>query len=151
MEQAEFCSAFGARHWSARSSIRPAAPFSSLSKFRREHFQQKRVVYMTLEIEESSDAMAVNQGNYAGALLLLPLKTSRLRTQTARPSCSEQPATSSSRLSCGLKVEKAIATNTIGRTAAQASVSGLGIQNRYGPDHEVVLATIEHTIYNRCV
>jgi hypothetical protein len=25
--------------------------------------------------------------------------------------------------------------------------SGLGIQKRYGPDHEVVLATIEHTIY----
>jgi hypothetical protein len=50
-----------------------------------------------------------------------------------------------------LKIEKAIATNTIGRTAAQASVRGLGIQNRSGPDHEVVLATIEHTIYNRCV
>ena len=49
------------------------------------------------------------------------------------------------------KIEKAIATNTIGRTAAQTSVSGLGIQNRYGPDHEVVLATIEQTIYNRCV
>ena len=50
-----------------------------------------------------------------------------------------------------LRIEKAIATNTIGRTAAQTSVSGLGIQNRYGPDHEVVLATIEQTIYNRCV
>jgi hypothetical protein len=48
-----------------------------------------------------------------------------------------------------LKIEKATATNTIGRAAARASVSGLGIQNRYGPDHEVVLATIDHTIYNR--
>lgn len=33
----EFCSAFCARHWSARFSIRPAAPFSSLREFRREH------------------------------------------------------------------------------------------------------------------
>ena len=50
-----------------------------------------------------------------------------------------------------LKIEKATATNTIGRAAARASVSGLGIQNRYGPDHEVVLATNKDTIYNRCV
>ena len=33
-----------------------AAPFSSLSEFRREHLQQKRVVYMTLEMEEFSGA-----------------------------------------------------------------------------------------------
>src|SRR5262249_8454414 len=84
----------------------------------------------------------VNLGLSGGVLLLLPLKTSRLRTRTARPPAGFRVV---------LKIEKAIATNTIGRTAAQASVSGLGIQNRYGPDHEVVLATIEHTIYNRCV
>ena len=82
---------------------------------------------------------------------MLPLKTSRLRTRAARPSCSEQPPRVPAGFGGVLKIEKAIATNTIGRTAAQASVSGLGIQNRYGPDHEVVLATIEHTIYNRCV
>ena len=82
---------------------------------------------------------------------MLPLKTSRLRTRTARPSCSEQPPRVPAGFGVVLKIEKAIATNTMGRTAAQASVSGLGIQNRYGPDHEVVLATIEQTIYNRCV
>jgi hypothetical protein len=34
------------------------------------------------------------------------------------------------------------------KTAAQAAVGGLGIRNRHGPDYEVVLATIEHAVYN---
>ncbi len=36
----------------------------------------------------------------------------------------------------------------IGKTPAQAAVNGSGIQNRYGPDHEIVWATTEHAIYN---
>ena len=44
---------------------------------------------------------------------------------------SEQPPRVPAGFGGVLKIEKAIATNTIGRTAAQASVSGLGIQNRY--------------------
>jgi hypothetical protein len=47
-----------------------------------------------------------------------------------------------------LKTEKAISKTTIGKTAAQTAVGGLGIRNRHGPNYEVVLATIEHTAYN---
>jgi hypothetical protein len=47
-----------------------------------------------------------------------------------------------------LKTEKAISKTTIGKTAVQAAVGGLGIRNRHGPDYEVVLATIEHAAYN---
>jgi hypothetical protein len=47
-----------------------------------------------------------------------------------------------------LKTEKAISKTTIGKTAAQAAVGGLGIRNGHGPDYEVVLATIEHAAYN---
>ena len=50
-----------------------------------------------------------------------------------------------------LKAEKPISKTTSGKTAAQGAVGGLGILNSYGPDYEVVLATIEHTVYNRCV
>ena len=80
-----------------------------------------------------------------------PLRTAPAPNAGCRPSCSEQPPRVPAGFRVVLRIDKAIATNTIGRTAAQASVSGLGIQNRYGPDHEVVLATIEQTIYKRCV
>ena len=63
-----------------------------------------------------------------------------LQAQTARHDC--QPAF----VLCLRK--KAISKTTTGKTAAQGAVGCLGIQNRYEPDYEVVLATNEPTVYN---